>query len=500
MDSNMEQSGGKIKKGGIHLWKSLGKFRWLIVGGLVVLLTAGGYLIYSRIQTNNTTSTSASPLQTAIARTGNLVIEASGTGTLISANEMNLGFKTSGTLTQLDVNIGDNVTEGQVLAVLDTTSLESALAQAKQNLAELTSPAALATAENNLANDRATLASARNGLAYYISPAVLIWKERVVAAQQVLDTAKLTEQTSPTSTNQQAVIDANDKLTIAKTNLANAKYEYTQTYLPEYFTITCRNETTNERFKCVIGPADTTIAAAQAAYDLATAHVQEDQYLITALSGGTLPENATGSGLDTLNQAKLAVQTAQTNLDNATLKAPFSGTIMTVSANVGDSVSGTIITIADLTKSDLTIYMDETDWQNVKVGYTAQATFDALPNDVFTGKVIQVYPALTSIQGSTMIQGLVQLDKTPALGSDPLPLGVSASVDVIAAQANNVVLVPVEALHQLTSGSYFVFVLQSGKPVLTTVQVGLQDGTFAEIKSGLKAGDTVTTGIVETKQ
>ena len=73
-------------------------------------------------------------------------------------------------------------------------------------------------------------------------------------------------------------------------------------------------------------------------------------------------------------------------------------------------------------------------------------------------------------------------------------------MDVIAAQANNVVLIPVEALHQLTAGSYFVFVMQSGKPVLTTVQVGLQDGTYAEIKSGLKAGETVTTGIVETKQ
>jgi HlyD family secretion protein len=188
-------------------------------------------------------------------------------------------------------------------------------------------------------------------------------------------------------------------------------------------------------------------------------------------------------------------------LDNATLKAPFAGTIMSISASVGDSVSGgSIITLADLTKSDLTIYMDETDWQNVKVGYTAEATFDALPNDIFTGKVIQVYPALTSVGGTTMIQGLVELDETPSLGDDPLPLGVSASVDVIAEQAKNVVLVPVEALHELSAGSYTVFVMESGKPVLRTVQVGIMDSTFAEITSGLQAGETVTTGIVETNQ
>jgi HlyD family secretion protein len=501
MDSKNTQAGGKIKKGGIHLWKSLGKFRWWAVGGMVLVLAAVGYGITSFVQSKSTTNTSASTLQTAVARTGDLIIRASGAGTLISANEVDLGFQTSGTLNELNVVVGDKVTEGQVLAVLDTTSLAKTLAQAKQNLLELTSPAALATAESNLATDQETLASAKNGLGYYISASVLAWRERVVAAQQASDAAKLAEQNSPTSANQKAVIDANDWLTIAKSSLAGAQIDYYSTYLAEYFTTTCTDQTTKERSKCVVAPADITIAAAQADYDLAKANVQEDQYLITALTGGTLPENATGSDLDALNAAKLALQTAQTNLDNATLKAPFAGTIMSISASVGDSVSGgSIITLADLTKSDLTIYMDETDWQNVKVGYTAEATFDALPNDIFTGKVIQVYPALTSVGGTTMIQGLVELDETPSLGDDPLPLGVSASVDVIAEQAKNVVLVPVEALHELSAGSYTVFVMESGKPVLRTVQVGIMDSTFAEITSGLQAGETVTTGIVETNQ
>jgi multidrug efflux pump subunit AcrA (membrane-fusion protein) len=99
-----------------------------------------------------------------------------------------------------------------------------------------------------------------------------------------------------------------------------------------------------------------------------------------------------------------------------------------------------------------------------------------------------------------MIEGLVELDKTPTLGSDRLPLGVSASVDIIAAQAENVVLVPVEALHKLSSGNYAVFVMESEKPVLRMVTVGLQDDTFAEITSGLQVGEIITTGIVETKQ
>ena len=42
--------------------------------------------------------------------------------------------------------------------------------------------------------------------------------------------------------------------------------------------------------------------------------------------------------------------------------------------------------------------------------------------------------------------------------------------------------------------------MSNGKPVLRTVTVGLKDDTYAEIKSGLKSGEVVTTGVVETKK
>ena len=61
-------------------------------------------------------------------------------------------------------------------------------------------------------------------------------------------------------------------------------------------------------------------------------------------------------------------------------------------------------------------------------------------------------------------------------------------------------LVPVEALHELSEGNYAVFVMENGTPVLKTVEVGLMDYTSAEIKSGLNEGDVVTTGIVETSK
>jgi multidrug efflux pump subunit AcrA (membrane-fusion protein) len=80
-----------------------------------------------------------------------------------------------------------------------------------------------------------------------------------------------------------------------------------------------------------------------------------------------------------------------------------------------------------------------------------------------------------------------------------LPSGSSASVDVIGGRAKNAVLVPVEALHQIGENKYTLFVMENGKLRLRVVQVGLQDLTKAEITSGLKTGEIVTTGVVETK-
>jgi HlyD family secretion protein len=246
-----------------------------------------------------------------------------------------------------------------------------------------------------------------------------------------------------------------------------------------------------------------TVGSAQANVALYQAQITEDQNLLTALTGGTVPANATGTGLNALNQAKLNLQTAQNNLSYTNLYSPISGTILTVNNSVGDTINAgsTFVTIPDLSQSELTIYMSSLDYSNIKVGYAANVVFDALPNLTYNGKVTQISPQLVTISGSSVVEGDVILDTKQAAGVPPLtlPLGVTASVDVIAAQANNVVLVPVQALHELSPNNYSVFLMVNGTPTFKIVTVGLQDGTFAEIKTGLKAGDVVSTGLQATQ-
>jgi HlyD family secretion protein len=73
-------------------------------------------------------------------------------------------------------------------------------------------------------------------------------------------------------------------------------------------------------------------------------------------------------------------------------------------------------------------------------------------------------------------------------------------VEVISGTSTNALLVPLEALRDLGNGVYGVFVLNAqGQPRLRLVQVGLQDTTRAEIKSGVQLGDVVTTGTTNTR-
>ena len=145
------------------------------------------------------------------------------------------------------------------------------------------------------------------------------------------------------------------------------------------------------------------------------------------------------------------------------------------------------------------VFLDETDLDKIGLDFEVDVIFDALPDEIFTGHVIQVDPQLSNVNGVTAVRALVQLDPDSFSKPQTLPVGLNASVDIIGGRSENTLLVPVEALRELSPGEFAVFVMEDGQPKLRFVEVGLMDFTFAEILSGLEAGEEVTTGIVETQ-
>ncbi len=96
-----------------------------------------------------------------------------------------------------------------------------------------------------------------------------------------------------------------------------------------------------------------------------------------------------------------------------------------------------------------------------------------------------------------LVQGLVELDGGAFEIGRNMPLGLSATVDVVAGSAENVLLLPVEALREREDGSYYVYVINGQTPELREVELGLKDYTYAEVLDGLRQGEVVATGDVE---
>jgi RND family efflux transporter MFP subunit len=285
-------------------------------------------------------------------------------------------------------------------------------------------------------------------------------------------------------------------LDFAEDKLKAAWYYYDHEYVKDKF-VAYSSETGKKTYGA---PNDAEVAEARAGLAQAKATLVEAKYYYAALIGEEVPEDATGSGLTTLEQTKLDLESAETDLAGASLVAPINGTIMSVDMTLGGTVeSGTVVmTIADLSQQYLEVFLDETDWENIKVGYPTEVIFDIMPDATFTGSVVQIDPGLYTESGSSVVRTIVQL--TNENNEDlNLPLGTSAAVDVIGGEATDAILIPIEALHDAGNGQYAVFVLTNGVPRLQLVEIGIKDLSSVEIKSGLNQGDVITTGIAETQ-
>jgi HlyD family secretion protein len=452
------------------------KFFW--IGMILVLALAGaGYYLYVTRYATAAEPVETNELQTAVASLGDLEIVASGTGSIVPAQQIGVGFDESGTLLELNVQEGDDVQAGDVLARLQTNDTPETLAaqvaeadlaviKAQNALDDLNANAEIARTQalSDIATYSQEVRDAQYTLANYSMPAILQGLDTVEAFDQMkaaLDEAlaafepyKYYPQTDETrqglleklnlaQSNYDAAVKRLDYeyvLEVANANLANARQEY-------------------EKYQ--EGPAADELAEAQA----------------------------------TLNNARASLALVQEEQSVIDLKAPMDGTVLSVDAGVGESVSAaSIITLADLEPTTLEVYLDETDLDKVAAGYPVQVVFDALPDLKFTGQVTQVSKSLQELSGVQAIMALVTLDPSNPETAISLPVGLNAAVDVIAGRARNAVLVPIEALRDLGGGEYAVFVVEDGQPKLRVVEVGLMDLTTAEIKSGLEAGEIVSTG------
>lgn len=147
-----------------------------------------------------------------------------------------------------------------------------------------------------------------------------------------------------------------------------------------------------------------------------------------------------------------------------------------------------VLSIVSEEKVIVSINVDELDILSVKEGQSAEITLDAVEGESFEGTISTVSAAATGNTGSAVYPVEIVLDKT----ADML-YGMSASATIQVEEANNAILIPVNALQE-EGDTTFVYTEKDAEGNLsgkTEVTTGLSDGTQVAIISGLEEGDTV---------
>ncbi|HUE98588.1 MAG TPA: efflux RND transporter periplasmic adaptor subunit [Anaerolineales bacterium] len=463
--------------------------RWMILSLIVLaVVLSGAIYTYSTMQT----SSEENVIETSTIDTGDIILSATGLGTLIPSEEVSFGFKNGGEVSEVLVSLGEQVEAGQGLARLKSGTLALKYKQAEASLAALRSPAEIASAKRAVLDAKESLATARDDLQFMIGPEMMVAEEQVVNAQKALDAAKAAAEKDPSDANKKNVSETEVALADAEETLTYAYYNYSNSYTLQTFTYPIRNDQGTTIRRELIAPTDAELLAARAAYELAQANLEDAQNYQDILTGVETTEDIPASSVTSLTEAKFVLDSAKADLDATELIAPVGGIITSISLNAGEEVgTSSVVTISNLNQPyTLEVYLDETDWGKAKVGFDATVTFDLLPDDIYSAKVTQVYPMLDDSSGTSMVRVLVQLDQ--AIGVD-LPAGSTASVDVVGGEVLNAVLVPASALKEVEAGNYLVYLMKNGGPVEQEVELGLQDLLYAEVKSGLETGDVVLT-------
>ncbi len=355
-----------------------------------------------------------------------LTIDVISSGNLIFAYQEELAFEVPGTVGEVLVEVGDSVEEGQVLANLDDTSiisLQKTMAQARIDLDN--AQEALEEAENphtelDIAQAEASVANAKVALE---------------TAQEALEEAENPYTEADITQAELAVVNAEIALDVAQNNFDRAEWQYNRnrTYPP------WRRNYEQKLYQLAIAELDLTeaeddLAEMEAGADPLEVE-QKQKQLAVAQANLTKAEDDLAEILGDVDSLEvelrqLEVAAAQAALDEAieqlemaTMVAPFAGVITAVNIDDGDEVNAgtTAIQLADLTKFEAEILVNEMDILGIRPGASASIQVDAMGGASLPARVTSISPTATIQSGVVNYKVTVELESLESLMSELEP-------------------------------------------------------------------------------
>jgi multidrug resistance efflux pump len=293
------------------------------------------------------------------------------------------------------------VTAGDVLVELDDTAARLEVERAQRALRELTSPAAVAAAEQAVANAQQIYDEAKkkaDSLNRRFADTVTLdyLEAQVTLAQQALDQAR------EVYNRTRGLSSADPARAKAATNLYNAQRAY-NTALANLAWFTEK-------------PSENEIARTLADLNAAASTLQEAKWYLAELKGESLPAEASGAKLTQLQQARADLQTAQMRLAQTRLVAPISGVVTQVNVVAGEyALAGqALVVLSDVEHLQVkTTDLSERDVVRVKAGARAVIRIKAL-NQEFGGVVLLISPLANTLGGDVVYEVTLTFDEQPA--------------------------------------------------------------------------------------
>ena len=473
--------------------------KWVTIGIAGVLLLGGGYWGYNHF----TAKAVVIPNITAKVQMGNVSKVITATGTVSFPQSIPLTFKQVGPIIALNVKPGDAVKAGQVLAKTDDSSLQTAVKQ--QQAAVTTAQAKLQILKESF--NAQTLASAQSAVAQ-AQQSVATAHQSLTTAQQNADPNYLADQVSQAKVAVQQA--SNDYAKAQQSGTASST-----TLNQALATLTTAQNAQN-------GGAAQALDSAQAQDRSAQDSLTSAQAQLALQEQGPTEGNIASAEAD-INTAQVQLDSAQKNLENAEIIAPVDAVIVTAPLQLGQQSDATsIITITPEGKNlEVDASIAQSDIAQVKLGQKVDITLDSNPNQIISGTVSLIALQGTIVSSVTTYTVTVTVDQA----TDLLRAGMNANVSIVLAEVKNVLTVPSGAIKTIGDKKEVIVpattsAKSAGQMGQTTqsctktnssigqntanvqyvsVEIGMDDGTNVEIKSGLQEGQEVVTGTSSTK-
>ena len=443
--------------------------RWWIIAVVIVVAVIGFFAFRALSQKQR--EQAQVDFQSELVRMGPLTAMVGATGVVRANQSATLSFQTSGTVEVVNVKQGDMVRVDQVLATLDRKTLSSQIILAEADL--VNSQRAL----EDLLVSQQTQASAQLAFAQA--------EDALRVANYTLTVRQEGNRASSNTINaaEANLILANEDVDRAEDNYEHASGDAGKALaLSNLSAAKQQRDSVQRNINWYLGsPTEVEQAMLEADVAVAEARLADAQREWERVKDGPSQADVT--------TAEARITAAEATLELARISAPFSGTVTSVDVMPGDQATPGMpaFRIDDLSHLLVDVDISEVDINRIALDQPVSLIFDAILDQEYEGIVVEIGQVGISIQGVVSFPVTVEIIDA----DDAIRSGMTAAVNVVVEQIEDVVLIPNRAV-RVRDGQRVIYLMRGGSVESVDVELGATSDQYSQVLDGeVRAGDTI---------